>query len=246
MNIKDAASLVLIDRRQDEPRILMGRRSAKHKFMPSYYVFPGGRVDYSDRFAPFARDYAQDTLDLLMQQMRGRATALRARMMGIAAIRETYEEAGLMLGGKTAPARRPAQAAWQAFFEAGLMPDLSPLSYIARAITPPGQNRRFDTRFFMADADAFPSGQTPRSSDELEDVQWVRLGDIDALPLHFITRRIIMAVEQVLAHDDYRQAALPVPFYRAKPGAGDKAKTVTYLSPGKPPADGGEIVSRKI
>ena len=115
MIIKDAASIVLVDSRGQEPRILMGKRAAKHKFMPNIYVFPGGRVDYADRFGPVGRDYQGDTLDLLMQQMRGRTTALRAQMMGLAAIRETFEEVDLKIGIETDTVHKTTNPSWAAF-----------------------------------------------------------------------------------------------------------------------------------
>ena len=59
-----------------------------------------------------------------------------------------------MLGRRMAGAQseRPLAEPWQHFDAAGLQPDLSGLYFIARAITPPGRARRFDTRFFAADA----------------------------------------------------------------------------------------------
>lgn len=245
MRIKDASSLVLVDRRGATPRILMGRRSAKHQFLPSVYVFPGGRVDYADRFAPFGRDYDADTLDLLLQQMKGCPTALRARMIGIAAIRETFEEVGLMLGTMDDTARTHTQSIWNEFKDAGMTPDLSSLTYIARAITPPGHNRRFDTRFFMVNADQYLSDQTAQSSDELEDVQWVSLDQTQYMPIHFITKRVLAATKAAIEHQNDAKTQFLVAFYRPKPGSSDVVKTLTYLRPGEAPLDGGELLMRK-
>ncbi|MEP4703424.1 MAG: NUDIX hydrolase [Hyphomicrobiales bacterium] len=242
MKIKDASSLILVNRRGDCPRILMGRRSAKHQFMPSVYVFPGGRVDYADRFAPFGRDYTLETLDLLLQQMKGRPTALRARMLGLAAIRETYEEVGLMLGASANTKRQYNQPLWNAFNDRGMLPDLSSLTYIARAITPPGHNRRFDTRFFMVNADQYLNDQAAHSSDELEDVQWLSFDQTEDMPIHFITRQIIEITKAAIEHQDNHREPPKVAFYRAKMGADNLAKIVTYLRAGKEPLDGGELL----
>ena len=46
---KDAATLILVDRSGSAPKVLLGKRHARHKFMPGRYVFPGGRVDPGDR-----------------------------------------------------------------------------------------------------------------------------------------------------------------------------------------------------
>jgi len=246
LRIKDAASIVLVDRRDPaSPRLLMGRRSAKHQFMPNVYVFPGGRVDYGDRYAPFGEDYDAATLDLLLQEMKVRPTPLRARMLGLAAIRETFEEVGLMIGAKSPAIAGHRHPGWGKFGEAGLIPDLSRLTYIARAITPPGNNRRFDTRFFMADVDRELERQTACSSRELEDVQWVAFDALEDIPTHFITRRILLAAKAALQNPEYGKAALAIPFYRAKPKAGGVVKVITYLRPGKPPMDGGELILTK-
>lgn len=245
MKIKDAASIILVDRRQANPLILMGKRAAKHKFMPNIYVFPGGRVDYADRFGPVGRDYHVDTLDLLMQQMRGRTTALRAQMMGLAAIRETYEEVGLKIGVETGEPRRYANQSWAAFSHGGLKADLSKLSYIARAITPPGQNRRFDTRFFIADVGPYLEQQTAQSSDELEDVRWVTFEQTADLPLHFITKRILLAAKNALTTPSFEKRQPNVAFYRPKSGSKDVAKILTELRPGAAPLSSIEVEVEK-
>ena len=51
---KDAATLILVDRSGPAPKVLLGKRHARHKFMPGRYVFPGGRVDPDDRLMPVA------------------------------------------------------------------------------------------------------------------------------------------------------------------------------------------------
>ncbi len=96
--------------------------------------------------------------------------------LAVAALRATFEETGLLLCG--APSHRPIVGnapIWRAYEAAGLMPDLGRLDYIARAITPPGLKRRFNTRFFVARGDD-AHGQLLEDG-ELLDLQWVRLGD---------------------------------------------------------------------
>ena len=245
MKIRDASSIVLVDSRGKEPRILMGKRAAKHKFMPNICVFPGGRVDYADRFGPVGIDYQDDTLDLLMQQMRGRTTALRAQMMGLAAIRETYEEVDLKIGIKTDTVHKTANPSWAAFSKDGLKADLSKLAYIARAITPPGQNRRFDTRFFIADVSAYLDHQKAQSSEELEDVRWVTFEETKELPLHFITKRILLSAKSALAQPDFGKTQPNVAFYRPKAGSKDMAKILTELRAGAAPSPPTEVQVEK-
>lgn len=245
MRIRDASSIVLVDSRGQEPRILMGKRAAKHKFMPNIYVFPGGRVDYADRFGPLGLDYQGDTLDLLMQQMRGRTTALRAQMMGLAAIRETFEEVDLKIGIETNTVHKTANPSWAAFSEGGLKADLSKLAYIARAITPPGQNRRFDTRFFMADVSAYLDRQQAQSSEELEDVRWVTFEETKELPLHFITKRILLSANDAIKQADLGKRQPNVAFYRPKAGSKDVAKILTQLRAGAAPLPPTEVEVEK-
>lgn len=246
MKARDAASLIVLDRRHAEPRFLMGRRAAKHAFMPNVYVFPGGRVDYGDRFAPFVRDYHPDALDLLLQEMSGRPTALRARMLALAAIRETWEEVGLRLAVENPVPRRHAQTSWRDFTMTGLAPDLSEMHYVARAITPPGQSRRFDTRFFIFDASGHLEHQSAASSRELEDVRWVGFDDAPALAMHPITARVIAIAREALEHPSFGRKVLPVRFFRTDAAGQDRlVKRVTVLHPGRAPEDAGVITLKK-
>ena len=118
--------------------------------MPGKYVFPGGRVDKSDNRVPVAAPISSE-LEANLLKGSPKIVPSRARALAVAAIREACEETGLCLGRKV---DKPVklEGAWQPFAEAGLLPDPSSLFLIARAITPPGRVRRFDTRFFTADA----------------------------------------------------------------------------------------------
>src|SRR5262245_61011022 len=141
---KDAATLILIDRSGEKPKVLVGRRHDNVVFMPGKYVFPGGRVDKADNRVPVA---APITRELEANLIKGspKITPARARRLRNAALAEGCEATGLRLGrkvekhGKLEGASRP-------FADAGLLPDPSGLFLIARAITPPGRVRRFDTR----------------------------------------------------------------------------------------------------
>nr|WP_222934412.1 NUDIX hydrolase [Caulobacter sp. 17J80-11] len=200
---KDAATLILVRRDGPVPRVLMGRRAQGHVFMASKWVFPGGRVDPVDRTAPASSELTPETAVALQ---RG-ATASRARSLACAAVRETWEEAGLLLARPVAA--RPAIGPWRAFTERGVAPDLGALSYVARAITPPGRARRFDARFFLADAERL-AGLDPAGGDrELDEVAWLTLDEAGRQDLPAITRFVLGEVSARLEAPDR-----PVPFVR--------------------------------
>lgn len=180
-----AASLILTRREGSRVEVLMGRRSARHVFMPNKYVFPGGRVDRADNTAPIARDLADDVLSAMARTLPRR----RARAAAAAAVRETAEETGLLIARDgPCPSRH---AGWAPFRRFGVLPDLAPLRLITRAITPPGRTRRFDTWFFTADAGALYDNRPPVPSAELEDVQWVPLAEARDLDLPSVTHFVL-------------------------------------------------------
>src|ERR1700687_2373681 len=86
---KDAATLILVDRSGPAPKVLLGKRHQKHKFMPGRFVFPGGRVDPIDRVMPVARPLDRHAQLHLMKRVQ-RATAAKAQAFALAAIRETF------------------------------------------------------------------------------------------------------------------------------------------------------------
>lgn len=213
---KDAATLVLVDASQGTPRILMGRRKADLKFMPGVYVFPGGRVDPRD--GRMAHVGALHEIGCAKLKARtSRLSALRMRALALAAIRETYEETGVLLGVRAAPAQVPGKD-WAAFAEHSVTPDLSVLTFVCRAVTPPGRTRRFDTRFFLADARAAAVTLPPeeRPDTDLEAPEWLTVAEARQKPLAFITGTILTDLEARLAGADYADPALPVPYYFAR------------------------------
>jgi 8-oxo-dGTP pyrophosphatase MutT (NUDIX family) len=207
---RDAATLILVDRSGPIPKVLLGRRHAGHKFLPGRFVFPGGRVERKDGGLPLASPLDPRVEAQLMKRMR-RPTAAKARAFALAAIRETFEETGLLIGRRQAAARsrRP-----NIFDDAGVYPDLASMHFIARAITPPGRPRRFDTRFFAADAQAVAhrvEGVVGPDA-ELVELVWLPITDAERLEMPTITKVALRELEARTAagfgHD------LPVPFYR--------------------------------
>ncbi len=97
-----------------------------------------------------------------------------------------------MLGERAEKPRwRTRAPAWQKFFEHGVAPRLDTMEFIARAITPPNRTRRFDARFFMADASAIAHTLDVRDNDELLTPCWLTLPEARALDLPSITRVVL-------------------------------------------------------
>jgi len=210
---RDSATLILVDNSESVPKVLLGRRHEGHKFLPGKFVFPGGRVEITDRQMSTAAPLHAGDAARLMQRVR-RPSLAKAAGFALAAVRETYEETGLMLGrpgqgGMTAPA-----GVWQAFATAGVLPDLSAVHFIARAITPPRRPRRFDSRFFAADISAVARRVEGVVGPEAELVELVWLPITEA-------RRLDIPAITAVALDELQDRILtgmshdhPVPFYR--------------------------------
>lgn len=215
---RDAATLVLVDRSRGEPRVLMGRRRDDLVFLPGLYVFPGGRVDASDRTAPACDVLCPGDEARLLVEMKGRASSRRARALALAAIREAFEETGVVIGHKTEMATAPADDAWHPFLATGHLPRLGALALLARAITPPGRPRRYDTRFFVADA-ADVAARRDHLDGELSSVGWFTFGEIRALDLPRITRVVVEDLADFLAEGGDPSRRRPVPFYYFRGGS---------------------------
>jgi 8-oxo-dGTP pyrophosphatase MutT (NUDIX family) len=210
---KDAATLILIDRSAPTPKVLLGKRHHGHAFMPSKFVFPGGRVEAYDRHAPVAGQLDAHIEARLMRHVQ-RPSRDKARALAVAAIREVFEETGLLLGRKV----DGADGAADPFAAAGVRPDLSELHLIARAITPPGRPRRFDTRFFAADAELIVhkvDGAVGPDA-ELVELTWLPVADAQKLDIPPVTKRVLSELEARVAKGFGHE--LPVPFYRVLHG----------------------------
>jgi 8-oxo-dGTP pyrophosphatase MutT (NUDIX family) len=211
---KDAATLILIDRSGSEPALLMGKRHTAHAFMPDTYVFPGGRRDRHDGHVPVADGLHPAVEDKLLVRMTSPVHLRRARALAVAAVRETHEEVGVFVAG---PGQTSGQESWTAFAERNIAPRLSPLRYIARAVTPPGRNRRFDTRFFACFRDEVGEVEA-ESSNELLDLKWVKLSEVAGVNMPRITQAIITDLVFELENDPSLPYGRPVPFYQARHG----------------------------
>ena len=210
---RDAATLILVDRSGAVPKVLVGRRHDKVVFMPGKFVFPGGRVDKSDNRVPVAAPISKQLEENLLKGSP-KIAASRAKSLAIAAIREACEETGLCLGRTNSGTPTRLDGAWKPFADAGLLPDPSGLFLIARAITPPGRVKRFDTRFFTADASAITHRVEGviHPDAELVELVWVELGSKPLADLHPMTKNVLGELDRRLATGPLRHDA-PVPFF---------------------------------
>src|SRR5215470_4794224 len=214
---KDAATLILIDRSGKVPKVLLGKRHERHKFMPGKFVFPGGGVDPSDKRMPVARPLDKHAETRLLARFH-KGSPVRARALALAAIRETCEETGLILGTRAEAANIP-EGPWEPFARHGVLPDLSVIHFVGRAITPPGRPRRFDARFFTMDASAiaYRIEDIVGPDAELVELVWMPLKDAEKLDMPAVTSVMLEELDARIAdglgHD------LPVPFYYTARGS---------------------------
>ena len=228
VSIRHAATIMLIDDRP-ELQVFMMERHADIVFGGGMWVFPGGRVDDTDEpdaFAPYCLHRTDQQASALMQMPAGALTYY------IAAIREAFEEAGILLARHrdtgqlldlTSPAtearfdahRRDINDSNRNFIELieeeNLMLDLGSMHYIARWITPIGPPRRYDTRFFIT---RMPTIQTPIHDDyELVYSRWMTPTRIlekysrGEMTLMSPTLRMVRCLAQFSCADDVMKAA---------------------------------------
>src|SRR5690606_10020949 len=210
---RDAATLIIVRRDSAKPQVLMGQRHANHKFMPNKFVFPGGRVDPADSRVRPVEDLRADVSQLLLARMRGTPSQNRARALAMAAIRETFEETGLAVGRQIETPQRSRHKDWGAYFSIGVSPALGALDFVARAITPPYRTRRFDTRFFIADAEHIHGDPSKvQGSGELQGLHWLSIDDARSLDLPNITRVILDELDERLSLSRAAQSRRAVPF----------------------------------
>jgi 8-oxo-dGTP pyrophosphatase MutT (NUDIX family) len=174
---RDAASLILLRGEGHDLELLAGRRPGHVKFMPGVWVFPGGAIDPEDRGKWRVETGGEHLPPRLVRCAR-------------AALRETWEEVGVLVGRREdhppSPAAHGMTPIETAYAERGITASLDVLTYVGRAITPTPVFRRFNTRFFLADSNAVFGD--PVSTDELEDVGWHPIGRRPLTPFRDVTQ----------------------------------------------------------
>jgi 8-oxo-dGTP pyrophosphatase MutT (NUDIX family) len=165
--IRSAASVILWRQTEKGAQVLMGQRGSSAVFMPSKYVFPGGAVDAGDH----SKGHLTAACQMRLTQHCAPDAPAPEAIAGCA-LRELVEETGLSLAPNAA------------------------LSFVFRAITPAGSPRRFDARFFMADAAqvAGDADDFAAAADELSHLHWIGLTQARHLDLPFITEVVLAEV----------------------------------------------------
>ncbi|MCB1684613.1 MAG: hypothetical protein R3E82_01965 [Pseudomonadales bacterium] len=171
--IRPAATIIIARDVGSGFEIFMLKRTSRAAFASGMYVFPGGRVDADDHLHQYDRIRTGPSAEQTPQQI---ALGNEWRGYWIAGIRESFEEAGLLLaydaGGQLLPYtpqnrerfdtyRHQLHGGHTSLFDICLVENLSlavdRIHFVNRFVTPFGRARRFDTRFFLAEA---PPGQT--------------------------------------------------------------------------------------
>ena len=200
---RDAATLIVVRPGDRDPLCLMGRRHADSEFMPGFYVFPGGAVERADRSANPASPL--DCTHLGAMGVGGRAAAAAA--LAVAAVRETYEETGVMIAAPGDVGDAPGRT-FDEMRRRGVAPALGRLVYLGRAITPTWSPIRFHARFFLA---RLRSGHVDLDGDgELHDLSWVPLSDVASLPTIDITRLMAEFAGEVIQRTPIPPPGRPV------------------------------------
>jgi 8-oxo-dGTP pyrophosphatase MutT (NUDIX family) len=204
---------MLVDRADAAtPKVLLGRRHDNHKFMPGKFVFPGGRIEALDARMSAVSEIHPDMQAKLLERVANK-DADYARALTLTAVREMAEETGLLLGVKgDEPPSVPGEI-WHEFAKAKVHPDLGNIHFIARAITPPKRPRRFDTRFFTADATAIADRieGVVGPDTELVELVWIPIKDAAKLDMPTITGVVLEELAARVAAG--LKHSLPVPFY---------------------------------
>jgi 8-oxo-dGTP pyrophosphatase MutT (NUDIX family) len=210
---RDSATLILIDRSASVPKVLLGRRHERHRFMPGKFVFPGGRIEPSDKSMAYASALNDRHLQRLMHSVK-RPSLAKAAAYALAAVRETHEETGIMLGVPTDKSITAPSSTWEPFAKAGIVPDLSAIHFIARAITPPKRPLRFDSRFFAADVTAIARRDDGfvGPDKELVELVWMPITEASRLDMPGITAVALEELQDRIASG--MSFDHPAPLYR--------------------------------
>ncbi len=205
---RDAASLILLRLGRREHRVLVGRRPPEARFLPGRYVFPGGAVEPDDSRARPASALNAGMVDSMAVGGNG----IRALGLAMAAVRETFEETGLLLAepGDVGPVRSPG---WSAIRAHGVAPALHRLAYVGRAITPVPSPIRFHARFFVADAQ-YTTGALGGDS-ELEDLHWCSVNELARLPTIEVQSFMLAHAIATLTGNDSKTTGTPLFTQRA-------------------------------
>lgn len=202
-----SATVLLL--RDDPFGVLMVSRAARGAFA-SALVFPGGAIDPDDATDDW-RELATDFAD----------TAPGERALRIGAVREVWEETGILIGSGTAPARRGQQFR-EALRDAAALIRLGTLTHFGHWITPAAEPRRFDTHFYLAlaprDQEAIPDGRETLTAEWLAPADAVELAQSGARPIIFPTMLNLNRLAESANSGEAIAAAFARPRFTVEPG----------------------------
>jgi 8-oxo-dGTP pyrophosphatase MutT (NUDIX family) len=204
----DAATLMIWRAGSNGVEVLMGRRSRQAAFVPDFYVFPGGRLDPLDnQVRP-----ATPLNSTLVGSMGVRGSKKMAETLAITAVRETFEETGLLLA-ESGDVGIDSHPDWTYWKERGLAPGLHNLGYFGRAITSPVSPIRFNARFFAVHADLL-LGELG-GSGELSELDFYSANDvIDSKPIVDVTDFMLKSLIRFAANPADLDPRAPLLSYR--------------------------------
>lgn len=158
--IRSASTVCLLRSQTEGMEVLMVRRSAASAFVGGAYVFPGGAVDDDDHS------------DLARQAVGG-VEDPEMFPWAAAALREAAEEARVLVMSTPDPALLGLAGSdlYRALVESGTALDGGRLAYLSNWVTPAGETRRFDTRFFLAEV--APGTEAQADDHEVSDATWI-------------------------------------------------------------------------
>lgn len=219
--VRNAAVLLVVDRDGPAPRVLMGRRRKGMAFMADKVVFPGGRVEAADHRLANVPPLRAEVEQALRRNVPERTAPSLPRALALAAIRETAEETGILLARQAEAGRQRLSGPWAAVIGQNHQPGIDRVHFFARATTPPGLNRRFDTRFFLADAGDLLPVDPAETHGELHSIAWPTFAEARATDLPAITRIILDEAERRLDELAGGRLTGPVPYFRMRNGQRD-------------------------
>lgn len=193
-SVRDAATIMILREADEGFEVFMVERHSKSQFMADRYVYPGGKLDEADCTNVAARHVEGLTPEQARERLAEEVDPSTALGLFLAGIRETFEEAGILLARRAGEQdlidltsdeevaqrfrgyRKQLMDGDVALSEVAerenLVFPLDRLGYFAHWITPVVEPRRYDTRFFLAIA---PDSQRPLHDErETTDSVWIR------------------------------------------------------------------------
>lgn len=183
INPRPASTFILIRDHEGKLQTYLLRRNRKSSFFPGYYVFPGGAVDKDDKDSKFWMKYSDLDMEEITERFGGNISGEDILAYCVAGIRETFEEAGVLLARGLIDSvpdnicesrlTNGLQKGWlkNLIISEKLKLNFRALSRWAHWITPKRMKYHFDTRFFLAIP---PTGQVCKPDQkEMEEGKWI-------------------------------------------------------------------------